>query len=333
MPRAAEHAPTQAPPELDELGAQPDPSSWEFVRAQVETIRPGDAMRLTIFLQQYPTFRDQILQEAQAVLGNGTVQQALGMLGAAPQGHGPAPSAQDAAANVALYVDDPAGKGEAPTDLDRKTMEKMVSEEAPAPAPAQAPAPDGASADTEEWKRVELFVQTVETAKDLAILIKAHPLVRQRLLDEATKVVSADVIAEAVRMADAPTSAEPADQPAPQAAPGETQPGEKPADPAAATEPEKQPAWVAAARAYNDAHPANCDEFYALTGPELIDNEGFLDPTKIAMWQSAMGIEADGKIGPHTLATARKMQKLAPAVTLAEEQAALPDDDLRKQAE
>ena len=68
---------------------------------------------------------------------------------------------------------------------------------------------------------------------------------------------------------------------------------------------------------YNDAHPALVAEFQELTNDLCCDwdsgSKGALDPTKVARWQVQHGLTGDGKIGPLTVAAARKAKR-APQV-------------------
>lgn len=67
------------------------------------------------------------------------------------------------------------------------------------------------------------------------------------------------------------------------------------------------PAWVAGAQRYNDAHPTLVDEFNELTDHRLVmlDDDSQLKPQAVASWQKVRGLVADGKIGPQTVAAAR----------------------------
>jgi hypothetical protein len=84
--------------------------------------------------------------------------------------------------------------------------------------------------------------------------------------------------------------------------------GSAPAKPAA------EPAWAAGARRYNEAHVELVSEFNELTQGSCKGAGGQLDPQAVARWQRQHGVDADGKVGPHTLAAARHVQaKAGPA--------------------
>lgn len=318
MPKA-EKVPEQVPPEVAELDQKPEPNAWDQVAAAVHSIQPGDAAKLRVVLDLYPGFRDRIIQEAQAHLGNATVQQALGHteVGAAPHDIspdkmqdmvGPPPgdlSVDDMKAKVADETDVGAGTptlGAAPTDLSADTMKAEVAEQT-------APETDA----DREWKTVEILVMTLEKPKDLALLIKSHPNVRARIIDEAHKQLSDADIAEGIRLADAPPEGAKAEEPAPvPVAEGEPKPGDAPT---ATPEPEKEkePAWVSRARQYNDANFDLAEQFNMATSFACmrpgIDEELALDPIAISNWQQQNGIPPDGRIGPKTVELAVSLKK------------------------
>jgi peptidoglycan hydrolase-like protein with peptidoglycan-binding domain len=84
--------------------------------------------------------------------------------------------------------------------------------------------------------------------------------------------------------------------------------GSAPAKPAA------EPAWAGGARRYNEAHAELVSEFNDLTQGSCKGDGGQLDPQAVARWQRQHGVDADGRVGPHTLAAARHVQaKAGPA--------------------
>jgi hypothetical protein len=92
--------------------------------------------------------------------------------------------------------------------------------------------------------------------------------------------------------------------------PAHAEPGAKP-EPAVK---KAEPAWVAGARAFNDAHPELVAEFNDLTDDMCCDDDdGRLDPQAVASWQGHHGLPADGKVGPHTVATAKAAKTTAHA--------------------
>lgn len=85
----------------------------------------------------------------------------------------------------------------------------------------------------------------------------------------------------------------------------------------------RPPAWIDRARKYNAAHAHLVAEFNTLTNKscydDISDDDGVVDPKLVAEWQRKHGLEADGKVGPRTVAEARKhtddgdVEKPAPA--------------------
>jgi hypothetical protein len=114
---------------------------------------------------------------------------------------------------------------------------------------------------------------------------------------------------------DAPAKAQPADpEAAPKAGPG----------PTAATHTDSP--RMAAARAYNSQHSHLAAEFNLLTSFRYLDLHGGgddpddgrkLDPKLVASWQEHHGLQADGMVGPLTVAKAREVSAKPSAVASA----------------
>jgi hypothetical protein len=344
MPKAAAHD-TQPTPELEELGPQPDPSSWEFAKQQVHVIEPGNSLRLAILIQTMPQYQDQILAEAQIALGNATVQAALAQLGVHMQG--PAPE-QDQAALDAVKQE---SSGPADQPGSQAVLDQYQDQVMNAPAPTvvdqykddinAAQAPDVApvanlqkAPDPNSWEDTVRFqVLAATTAEELAVVLKGFPQFRQQILETSQL---ADVEKErAVQMADAPTQDATEEQaPPPPAAEG-PQPGDTPttADPTSEADLEKEPAWIGRARAYNldDDHIGNSSQFNALTEGQF-SQSGQLDPVLIAAWQQQNGLEPDGRVGEHTLAKAQELLK-KPQLQAPAPEDLIPEDELRNEVE
>lgn len=297
----AAHGPEITPepdPIIQQLGPQePKPDSWEFVKAQVQGIQPGDAARLSVFLQQYPEFRDEIITAAQTHLGNATVQRAL----SAGQMVGQAPTE-----DMRDMIDDAP-----PVDA--------ATEVAPV-APAIEAAAVGVAPDSNTWESVQLRLDAEPlTSNDIALAIKGYPEFREKIITYAQDQVGADVVKEAIAIVDAPP---PTSEPEPQAAPPVSEPGPTPGEspataPSVDVEEEKQPAWISRAREWNAVHADWAAEFSALTIDALRyhneDGAFELDPVKVAHWQSEQGLDPDGKVGPKTLEAAQELSKRAAA--------------------
>jgi hypothetical protein len=81
-----------------------------------------------------------------------------------------------------------------------------------------------------------------------------------------------------------------------------------------------EPAWVGGARKYNAAHAELVADFNDATGNSCLDASGQLDPQAVRRWQAAHGVDADGKVGPHTLAAARQASAKAGPANVAADQ-------------
>jgi hypothetical protein len=84
--------------------------------------------------------------------------------------------------------------------------------------------------------------------------------------------------------------------------------------------------WVAAARAYNSRHSDYAAEFNELTSFRYLDAHGGgdeindgrkLDPKLVVSWQEQHGLQADGMVGPLTVAKAREVKARPSAVAAA----------------
>jgi hypothetical protein len=72
------------------------------------------------------------------------------------------------------------------------------------------------------------------------------------------------------------------------------------------------PVFLSSAQRYNAAHTSFVDEFNDLTNGSCLVS-GQLDPQAVARWQAQHGLAPDGKVGPLTLASARKVRVSASA--------------------
>lgn len=83
--------------------------------------------------------------------------------------------------------------------------------------------------------------------------------------------------------------------------------------------------WVAGARSYNLAHAGLVADFNAATQQACVNAEGKLDPLRVADWQEAHGLAADGRVGPKTLEASKK----GPLAPESEEGGPVVDDAAR----
>ena len=335
------HAPdpaAEAAPEIEQLGPQPDPSSWEFVRAQIQVMGSAiDPGTIQLLVETHPQYRDQILAAAHAQHGNAAVNAAL-----RPHNINPVAAADEASSSLTSPGVNPvAATNEASSSLtgappiNAAELVQEKDEGAPVSAPhARAKAPD-------DWDTIEARMATGMDADMIAAFLKAFPQYRQRIIDAATGYSGPDVVAAALKIADAPPKHQQADEPqAAPAVPAVQDAGPKPGDAPAATNGEvrveDKPAWVNQADEYNIVHQENVDELVKLVGNSCCydDNTAAVDPVKVAAWQKAHHLHADGKVGPHTLKAARKELKHQAKLhgTTEDEEMAVNEETAQKEA-
>jgi hypothetical protein len=177
----------------------------------------------------------------------------------------------------------------------------------PGMTPSSA-APAGAGHAPDRLSQVLASVSTIETgdSRSLAMLVTSNPDLRQQILERAQDLLGEDTVMGAVAMIDVPPPAAPA--PTPEDAAAEKGPAPEPEP-----EPAKESPWIVRARAYNDAHFGDTEEFNALTNFMCVV-DGLIDPNLIARWQEQNGLHPDGRIGAHTLERARELAKQTPGL-------------------
>ena len=325
MPRSHAAEDQQSEQEVQQDQADARDALPGEVLSLMSVLQPGDAQALARIVATYPQYREQILQKAASIVGNETVSAAAhannvpAMATAATPHPDRAPDPSTVAAEMQEVQEEKVTSAPAaaqgPQDAVSQYAADVKNDEQDRVATAAKPqmfrAPDPNS-----WEQtVQIQVANAENAKDLSQILKMHPTLRQQILDEAGKYLSADEIQRAVRMADAPVGGaaqEEEQQRPPEPAPGEPKPGDAP--PGLTTPDEAaQTAWIGQARAYNAAHEELAGEFNILTSFSCLgaDSEAgrTLDPVKVAAWQRAFGLEPDGKVGPRTVAAAREYSK------------------------
>jgi hypothetical protein len=260
--------------------------------AQIVRLTPNDAEALSSMLTTYQRLSGAILQVAARRMGNAAVQRAIAIATHAPSASGPGETRETGAAEV-----QPGGR------LSKDEMRGFL-EDSPAKAqPAKGPL---------SHDEMRGFLEDPPA--------RAQPAKGRLSKDEMRGFLE-----------DPPARTQPAKSPLSQDEMRgflEDSPAKAiPTAPAAAQSPAHataEPAWVGGARAYNEAHGDLVDEFNELTSDVCrLDGEGKVDPQAVSRWQTHHGLAADGKIGPHTVAAARKLKAKAPEV------AAVPHADAR----
>lgn len=167
-----------------------------------------------------------------------------------------------------------------------------------------------------------------ERVREHVQYIQAHPELRDQIMAQVGQYEPE--LAAAVQQAlDNPTPIEDQPPPAPAVVDAAIDQQQQPQAPT----PEAEPGWVAGARAYNADHDGNVNELLDLVGTSLLDANGQIDPVAVAKLQESLGVDADGKVGPATLSAAHDRYKVTIKESNDAAQAALPDDDLRKELE
>jgi polyhydroxyalkanoate synthesis regulator phasin len=275
------------------------------LKAQILQMNPADAGPLSEMLKLYPNLSGGILLFAASHLGNAFVQRAIALANNARPGGPSEKAAKGPLSNQEMheFLDDAPAKaqparaqpGKAP--LSNQEMHEFLDD-----GPAKAPPAKGPLSNQEMHEFLEDPPANVQPAKG--------PLSNQEMHEF---------------LEDGPAKAPPAKGPLSnqemheflEDGPAKAQPVKSTAAPKP-TQAVAEPTWVAGARAYNAAHSEWVDEFNELTGHVArLDGEGKVDPQAVARWQSDHGQAADGKIGPHTVAAARKLKAKAPEVAAA----------------
>jgi hypothetical protein len=254
-------------------------------------IRPGDYAGLALLVRQYPQQRQQILEEAAQSLGNSTVQRALAFTPAAG-------SAPKDGAGLQAFREENGTVGRPPKD---DAGLQAFREEDNAPAVGRPPKDDaGLQAFREEDNAPAVGRPPKDDAGLQAFREEDHPVpARFHAPSAADRNAATAVVREDDAAIKHPASVDPATAPDP------TVTASDPIKTDAAPAP-KESAWVIGARTYNSHHAALSTEFNSLTTGSCVNADGELDPNKVAEWQVANGVAPDGRIGPHTIAAARK---------------------------
>jgi hypothetical protein len=225
--------------------------------------------------------------------------------GAAPAAPAPAPSQQraDNAAAMKTFFEQDMSRA----DADAKAPAKP----APAPEEAKNKVPDPGDPLFLIWSLTDGTAQDVELA---AKFIHNHPdrsdaaiaMLRKNLGDGFVEKVLAQA-AEKQK----PKQVEEKEATPPAAV---TDDAKKAAEKKEEPEAKAESPWVIRARAFNESHFTEVEEFNALTNlccmaSAPIGGGVEIDPNRIATWQQAHGLHPDGRVGDATLAKARDVAR------------------------
>ncbi len=265
---------------------------------QAMQIGPGDVQGLRDLLTLFPDFGPQILAVVSPNAGLSTVKRAQAMV------------QQNAVGRGGSLSDEQIHEG------GEFALEGSAREAEPAqPAATQAPAPTAAepsqpasTLSTMELSEVPLqdhvrkAVMALQPgdAQGLQQLLNLYPSMSDALLPLAKEHLGVETVAQAVALDQelASRNSAMAEKKSQEATDGDLLTKSVVFDD------------LPGARKFNEAHPALVAEFNELTQNALCFSEtgeiGSIDPLKVARWQAHRGLDADGKVGPRTVAAARK---------------------------
>jgi hypothetical protein len=295
------------------------------VYAQVMRLGPADAPALADLLNLYASLSVRILTVAAPHVGNSAVQRAITIAQNQSKAQG-APGALSQGEMHEMLDDAPAKAQGKPGALSQAEMHEMLDD-----APARTQGKPGALSQAEMHEMLDDAPAKTQGKPGALSQAEMH-----EMLDDAPAKAQGrpGALSQAEMhemLDDAPAKA--------QGRPGALSQAEmhevlddKPAQgrPGALSQAEMHevlddkpaaaaPAWVAGARKYNALHAEFVSDFNDATASSCVDASGQLDPEAVARWQRQHGLDADGKVGSHTLAAARQASaKAVPAATVAE---------------
>jgi len=283
------------------------------VYAQVTGLGPADAPALADLLTLYQALSVRILTVAAPQVGNACVQRAITIAQNRSKAQGK-PGTLSQAEMHEMLDDAPAAAPTAkaqgkPGTLSQAEMHEMLDD---APAPGKAQGKPGTLSQAEMHEMLDDAPAPGKAQGKPGTLSQAE---MHEMLDDAP---TAKAQGKPGTLSQAEMHEMLDDAPAPgkaQGKPGTLSQAEmhEMLDDAPAAK-AAESAWVTGARTYNAAHADLVSEFNDATAGSCLDAGGQLDPQAVARWQRQHGVDADGKVGPHTLAAARRASaKAGPA--------------------
>jgi hypothetical protein len=287
--------PAQAEVQGDVQGLPPN------LYQQASQIRPGDVQGLRDLLTLFPDFAPQILAVVSPRAGLSTVKQAQAQVQQNAVGRGGALTSQQIHAGGEFAIE-----GSAPVAGPEVAAPAQAAP--PQAAATQAPAAPGTALDTMELSDVPLqdhvrkAVLALHPGDAVALqqVLNLYPSMSDAILTLAKQHVGVETVAQAVVLEQelAAKNRATADKKSHESTDGDLLTKTAVFDD------------LPGARKYNESHPEFVEEFNRLTQNVFCVSEtaemGALDPLKVAGWQAHRGLAADGKVGPHTVAAARR---------------------------
>ncbi|HET7503336.1 MAG TPA: hypothetical protein VFK02_20085 [Kofleriaceae bacterium] len=282
---------------------------------QIKSLRYGDAEGLKQLLDLHHELSRQILGVASSQIGLSAVKQALAMreqnvVAKPPPAMSreekeellsdPSDAPRQAAPSAAAAGPSTAARppGAVPVSQDQLSDVRNIAGDAFDPEPSTAARPPGGAVPVSQDQ-----LSDVRNIAGDAFDPEPSTAVRPPPAAAATRPYGAVPVSQE-QLTDVRNIAGNAFDPEAPAAPRGTKP--------AAASQESEPGWIRAALRYNDQHPELVAEFNELTQRSCIV-DGQADPVMVSEWQRMHGLTADAKIGPMTVAAARKARTVAAA--------------------
>jgi hypothetical protein len=243
----------------------------------VMKLRPGDAAALVTLLKQNLPYSERILAAASPHVGLSTIKQAQAMMPANTVGAGGSLGAFRPGGEYDL--DDTPVRARYTGNEGQHNEELMGLED------------DFSQALPED---VAARLTASGDVKALGSLLVQYPEYFDALVMRARSLHGVDTVSAAIDVYNNWRAN-------PESAQGETDAG------ARQTTAKRDDEWASGARAYNAKHSQWVSKFLdIMKDPSFVGDDGEIDPHKVAAFQGAQGIAADGRVGPQTVAAAQK---------------------------
>jgi hypothetical protein len=131
----------------------------------------------------------------------------------------------------------------------------------------------------------------------LASLIRKHPDMQDKIVEEARKWVDDATVKKALELLGGEEEEASAASASETAADSDAEPG---GSPKGSHDRKNEPGWVTRARAFNKRHDSDVTMFNYATKWSMAPDGTNPDPYLVAEWQAAHGLAPDGRVGEKT---------------------------------